>query len=301
MATAKTTGRKPKAPRVGLGWAGGFDGKGYEINALKARLEKLPSPGWVRLIVIHNTATPDMKRTAQIGPSRYVKNVASYYRDKLGWSSGPHYFVADSQPDALVFEGTPITSRGTHSPCWNGNSIGIEMCANFVRGVDDDDTGGGLRIKDTTCQLAAALLYKLGLPANNDTVKLHKEDRCTTHDCPGKDIEKPDMLVRIRQYLADMAPAGEHDTKEKDPLTPAKRGVVNADGLILRAGSGLANSVVAVLSKGTGVEILNSAQNAVTTWLYVKVPSRKKKGWLSGRYVEVDGKPVPQPIADQSE
>ena len=69
-----TTGRKPRSSSVARGWAGGFDGKGYEINALKARLEKLPSPGWARRIVIHNTATPDMKRTAQIGPSRYVKN-----------------------------------------------------------------------------------------------------------------------------------------------------------------------------------------------------------------------------------
>jgi hypothetical protein len=181
-------------------------------------------------------------------------------------------------------------------------SIGIEMCANFVPSVDNDDTGGGLRIKDTTCKLAAALLYKLGLPVNNDTVKLHKEDPRTTHDCPGRDIEKPDLLVRIRQHLADMAPAGEHDpeqiptvTKERSPPKAAKRGVVNTDGLNLRAGSGMASPVVTELSKGTEVEILNGAENAVTIWLRVKVPSIKKEGWLSSRYLDIDGKPVPQP------
>jgi hypothetical protein len=243
-----------------------------------------------------------MKRTAQVGPSRQVKILASFYRDKQGWSGGPHYFVADSEPNALVFEGTPITSRGVHSPNWNGMSIGIEMCANFVPGVDNDDTGGGLRIKDTTCKLAAALLYKLGLPANNDTVKLHKEGLGGHDDCPGRNIEKPDLLVRIRQHLADMAPAGEHDpgqiptvTKERSPPKAAKRGVVNTDGLNLRAGSGMASPVVARLSKGTEVEILNSAENAVTIWLRAKVPSIKKEGWLSSRYLDIDGKPVPQP------
>jgi N-acetylmuramoyl-L-alanine amidase CwlA len=297
---ATTKGRKSNASSVRRSWAGGFDGKGYDINTLRARLEKMPSPAWVQRIVIHNTATPDMKRTAQIGPSRYVKNVASYYRDTLGWSSGPHYFVADSQPDVLIFEGTPLTSRGTHSPSWNGNSIGIEMCANFIPGVDDDDSGGGLRIKETTCKLAAALLYKLGLSVDNDTVKLHKEDPKTTHDCPGRDIEKPDILALISRYLADMAPAGEHvpgqipvDTKTAKLTSPSKSGEVKTERLNLRAGSGMAQPVVAVLAKGTKVEILNSAETAVSTWLRVKAPSVKKKGWLSGRYVDVDGKPAP--------
>jgi hypothetical protein len=306
MATKATATKATKA------WSGGFDGKAYTINEMRAKLAKLPAIVWARRVVLHNTGVPDMKRTAEIGASKYVKNAGNYYRyaqyDKTGkrtkgpWSGGPHYFVAYAEPEPLLFEGTPVTTPGVHSPSWNGFAIGIEMCADFAK--DDPNSGPGLAVKDTACKLIAALLNKLGLPANDDTLKLHKEDPGTDHDCPGKRIDKSDVVSRVRAYLADQAPAGEHDptsiaeaakAPEAKSGPKAKIAFSNTEGLNLRAASGMSGPVLAVLDENTKLEINADANTGVTTWLYVNVPSIGKQGWVSSRFVDVDGRPFDQP------
>jgi hypothetical protein len=299
-----------KAATAAKGWSGGFDGKPYTITEMRAKLAKLPPIVWARRVVLHNTGMPDMKRTAEIGASKYVKNVANYFKnpqyDKKGkrlkgpWSGGPHFFVAQAEPEPLLFEGTPVTVPGVHSPSWNGFAVGIEMCADFDK--DDANLGAGLAVKDTACKLIAALLNKLGLPANDDTIKLHKEDPGTDHACPGRSVDKNDIVSRVRDYLADQAPAGEHDPYLMAAATKVERakpdliiGASMVDELNLRAASGMAGAVLAVLAKDTPVEIEAEADNAVTKWLYVNVPSLRKKGWVSSRFITVGGQSVAQP------
>ncbi|HEY6019722.1 MAG TPA: phage tail tip lysozyme, partial [Candidatus Paceibacterota bacterium] len=49
--------------------------------------------------------------------------------------------------------------------------------------------------------VTAELLIWMGWPADNEHIKLHKEGK-TTHDCPGRLIEKPWFIEQVRLALA---------------------------------------------------------------------------------------------------
>lgn len=146
------------------------------------------------------------------------------------------------------------------------------MMADFSLGHDDDDAGKGLAEKNTACAMIAAILRHHGLPPTNDTVKLHKEDHATTHDCPGKDVEKPDILARVQAYYDALGTPGEHIAIPS--TVPAEPGaetgyVVSTDGLNLRSAPGMAGSIAAVLNVGQVVKVWSKAKNAATTWAHI--------------------------------
>jgi hypothetical protein len=288
-------------------WAGGFNTPGMSLDEIRDEIAVNGVPMWWDGITLHNTGVPDIDRAMQIGVEKYVHNIAGWYKAK--WSAAPHGFVGIDKgaKEPIIVKGTPWDKRGVHSPSFNGSKLGFEMVANFAPGDDDDDAGPGLLVKDAMAKLFAALFYARGIPANNSTLKFHKEDPRTDHDCPGRDVEKADFLYRVQTYLADHAPAGDHDPSTDTTAPPPKPvkigdGIVNTPDLNLRSTSGMAGIVIAVLAKGTKVEIFGKAQNGVTTWLKVKVASSGKEGWVSGRYVTPDdGKPVAHPLTPPQE
>jgi GH24 family phage-related lysozyme (muramidase) len=280
---------------MGMAWKGGFTGEHFSVEAFKDYVEQLPLTWRPKGIVIHNTDAPNLAqaRATKGGFPQRVRNIAPHYKNQ-GWSSGPHLFVFE---DRNIYTGTPLKEKGTHSPSWNGTYWGLEMVADFDIGQDDDDAGPGLAVKEATCWAVAILLDKLGLPANNDTVKLHKEDPRTTHRCPGADIVKADMLERIATYLEDLSPAGDHGDVDTPPAKP-RPGVVNTNELNLRDTPGMAGKVVVPggLAKGTKLLIYSSAKNGVTEWFRVTVPMTTLEGWVAARYVnEPSEVPVPTP------
>lgn len=257
-------------------------------DALRSYVMSVDFSRWrPSLIVWHNTAAPTLsqwKKSAEAdraagrvpGITR-INNLQTYYRDQRGWSSGPHAFVADD--GVWIF--TSLNVKGTHSPSWNGMSIGIEMIGDFD--VEDDETGAGLLVRKNTVALTAILCEKLGLdPAV--CVRLHKEDPRTTHDCPGKNIsrDKNDMIGEVREFMGH---AGEHvDERSNDARRAGKVDVPPHDWLNMRNKASMAGAVVAKLPPETPVLIFNDDNNGGTKWLHVS--SLGFKGWVAARYVK---------------
>ena len=260
-----------------------IDGRHVNRAELQAIIDKLPPTTWASGMVLHNTAAPSLAQRPQGLTDQHMENLLKYFRDDRGWSSGPHAFIDDQASPYHLF--TRFTDKGTHSPSWNGTKIGIEMLGDFSR--EDDDSGRGLKVKLATVALFGMLHTKYGW--DPQSIKLHKEDPRTTHDCPGKDIDKAEFISLVEQYMGH---AGEHppvlQTEPKPvPTTPPKIGTVNVpahDTLNMRENSSASSPLILSLPLGQKVTILSEAMNGPTRWL--NVATSGKTGWVAARYVK---------------
>src|SRR3990167_11168641 len=120
-----------------MAWKSGFSGVGFSRAEFKSWLAKQKKPTFAKFLPVHNPAAPYIK--PPVLPSTRIKNLANYYKNDKGWSSGPHFFVIFDK----VYGGTPPSETGTHSPRWNGISLGIECEGDFRTGKHDPTTGDG--------------------------------------------------------------------------------------------------------------------------------------------------------------
>lgn len=259
-------------------WRGGFEGglahgvPAANIEEFKEWLqEQIQFPG-LRLIAFHNSWRPDMAMTDATpgGYDQRQRNIAVGYK-RNGWRGGPAFNV---YPDGTIRGGTPWGFYGVHTPSWNDFGIGIEGMADFDH--DDDDAGRGLVIKNTICEMIAAILRHQNLPVTDITVKLHRDDPHTTHHgCPGHDIEKADILARVMTYYNALGTPGEHDHEVEipDALEPMKSDPKSysstVDGLNLRSSGGMNGKIVTTLAKGQVVRVWSTSKNASTVWAHV--------------------------------
>jgi len=147
-----------------------------------------------RRIVMHNTASPSLAQRPNGLMRQHIENLESYYR-KMGWSAGPHLFI----DDLGIWVFTPLTTAGVHSPSFNSTAIGIEMLGDFAR--ESTRTGRGARVVHNAVMVAASLCHRLTI--DSSTILLHKEDRKTTHDCPGKNFNKDDFIRRVHDLIVE--------------------------------------------------------------------------------------------------
>lgn len=265
-----------------------IDGRGLNVaNAVK-HVQGLKFGAWrPSFIVLHNTGNPALYPLANHGSwqrsttppkVRVNENLVDYYKNprpgKGAWNSGPHVFVADD----LIWLFTPFTTQGTHSPSWNGLSWGIELVGDYDK--EAFDSGPGAKVRDNAVALLAALHSKAGI--NPETLRLHKEDKLTTHDCPGKNVKKADVIRRVQEYMGH---AGEHTVEDEAMIVPPQPrvGVTNTNGLNLRVGPSASSNVLSVLDKGIRLAVLGEAMNGTTKWLRVKA---HKEGWVAARFVD---------------
>ncbi len=138
-----------------------------------------------------------------------------------GWA-GPHLFIFNDEP--CIGLGCPLQLTGIGSPGFNATAWHLECVAAFDPGVDDDDAGKGFVIKDTACFCIAVLMRKQGWDADDLwRIKFHKEDPRTTHKtCPGSDLEKPDVIARVRAYLDNLEEVGEHEPQQETFKRPRR-------------------------------------------------------------------------------
>jgi len=154
-------------------------------------------------IVLHNTAVPALKDRPNGFNAQSMKDFVSYYRDEQKWSAGPHLFVDDS--NIWVF--TPLTTPGVHSPSWNNVSLGVEMLGNYD--TDAFASGRGLQVRKNAGAAMATLCSVLGFQPGPTIIRLHKEDKLTTHKCPGKNVIKQKVIDEVNALILDRHP-GEH-------------------------------------------------------------------------------------------
>lgn len=144
-------------------------------------------------IVLHNTATPNLGQRPNGFTQKHMENFVAFYRDQQGWSAGPHLFIDDRK----IWAFTPLNMSGIHSPSWNKTALGIEMLGNYA--VDSFKTGRGLGVRQNAVAAMATLCAVLGFdPA---TIKLHKEDTQTTHNCPGKNVIKAEVVSEVQALM----------------------------------------------------------------------------------------------------
>lgn len=245
---------------------------------------------------LHNTGAPSLAqyqaRRATHGRADRFINLQRYFRDDNGWQSAPHFFC-DELTDG-IYPFTPINQSGTHSPSWNGTKFAVEMFGDFAR--EDDDRGDGFKVKMNAVAIFAILYARLGL--DPDGIVLHKEDKRTNHDCPGKDVTKDDFIERVKEYMgsagdhSDVGPPLEYVPPAPKPLSEARESavspVVGNEGLNLRSGSTAAASVITVLRAGQKVAVFKTAMNGKTPWSYIwlRGPDGKEHtGWVASRYL----------------
>lgn len=152
-------------------------------------------------IVLHNTAVPPLAQRPEGLTQQHIQALESFYRDKQKWSAGPHLFVDDKQ----IWVFTPLTVSGVHSPSYNKLALGVEMLGDFEK--EKFDSGRGLKARNNAVAALATLSAILGLDPTH--MKLHKEDPVTTHNCPGKNVRKLEVIQEV-QDLMHKRHGGEH-------------------------------------------------------------------------------------------
>jgi hypothetical protein len=176
----------------------GIVGKGFKPQAFATYASSLTFATWrPQFVVLHNTAVPTFAEWHSVPGEQRMKNLERFYRDTQHWSAGPHLFVADD----LIWAFTPLPTAGVHSPSWNSMSWGVEMVGDYnVEPFSE-------LVRNNAVSALATLHALLGLDPH--MLRLHKEDPKTTHDCPGKHVEKADIIQRVLDTLAQQH-TGEH-------------------------------------------------------------------------------------------
>lgn len=280
-------------------------GKFRTPEEFRAYVETVDFSQWKPIgIVIHNTAEPNLRRWHEVPRERWMRNLESYYKG-LGWNGGPHLFVDDG--DDGIGEFNVINKRGTHSPSFNAQWIGIEHVGDYAK--EDDDAGPGLRVKNNGIAAMAILCAKLGIDPLTH-IKLHKEDPRTDHDCPGKDMAE-DKAGTIQAVIEYMGHGGDHGPNwghvvdppavAPGPTPPAPLIAFNlvstTDGLNLRTSSSQGSKSIGLIAKNALLgEIGPPVMNGNTKWLHVRVEQPvdpMPEGWVSARFTTPFGTPMP--------
>jgi hypothetical protein len=175
-------------------------GRSFKVKDFADYVGALSFTDWrPQFVVLHNTSRPRLSQWHSKPGEQRMLNLQSYYRDEKKWSAGPHLFVADD----LIWVFTPLTTSGIHSPSWNGISWGVEMVGDYE--IEQFDP----RVRDNTVQALSILHTWRGI--DPDTLRFHKEDPKTGHkNCPGKHVDKNEIIRRVHQQIAKFVGKGEH-------------------------------------------------------------------------------------------
>lgn len=191
-------------PTIKSSWKG-IVARGFSINDFDDYCHEVQWTAWrPSFIVIHNTAKPSLEHRPKGFSKQNMKDLEVYYRDTQKWKGGPHLFIDDKQ----IWVFTPLNVSGTHSPSWNKVSLGVEMLGNYE--TESFSRGRGLKVRENTVAALATLSAILGIEAS--TIKIHREDPLTTHACPGKNVQKLEIIQEVHDLLI-LRHAGEHPIK----------------------------------------------------------------------------------------
>jgi hypothetical protein len=146
-----------------------------------------------KFVVLHNSAEPNLRQWSHGQGDAYerqrILNLNSYYRNSEHWHSGPHLFISPNK----IWNACDLQADGVHASCYNHESIGVEMIGDY--GDEAFDSGAGAKVRDLAV-VALAILHK-ALQLAPETLRFHKECVRDRHDCPGKNVDKADMVGRV--------------------------------------------------------------------------------------------------------
>lgn len=188
----------------------GFEnvGKVWTPAQLRDYLATIQKPAWCRAITLHHTGIPSLEQRPVGFNEQHIRNMASYYRDKLGWSAGPHLFIDDDQCWGM----TDFRQYGIHAKSYNAFSIGIEVLGNYD--VEPPNVGRGLNCWKTAAAAAKVILEWIGRePLIRDTVYFHRHEPDAGKDCPGKKVLESWAIDMIKAAAKPQPRASAHPTR----------------------------------------------------------------------------------------
>jgi Bacterial SH3 domain/N-acetylmuramoyl-L-alanine amidase len=254
-----------------------FDGKPYTREQFAAYVGTLRwrADRWKPLgITLHNTASPTLAQWVEEGERHgaRIRNLQSYYENNLGWHAGPHLFISRNFINGF----SNILKPGVHSRCYNPTHIGIEMVGDY--NSEEFDSGDGSLVRDNAV-FAMAHLYR-ALKLKPSGLVFHKECRRDNHDCPGRNVQKADVIRRVVDCIRTLDGVDE-------PPQPETGEVASSDGTLnLRASAGVQSTIISILRNGDKVDLLDETVVGSTKWLYVRAEDGQT-GWAAARYVEI--------------
>src|SRR4029077_17926335 len=238
-------------------------------------------------MVLHNTASPTLEQWWHGGPSpeQRMKNLRNYYEDDMGWSAGPHAFI----DGVSIWVFTDFNVKGVHSPSWNGTRLGIEMVGDYD--TESDESGIGADVMALTVALFGECHSYFGWEPSNESIKLHKEDPSTDHDCPGKNVVKAEFIDDVTEYMGE---GGDDHHRPQPARIGVVAGIAAGDMLNIRAAASSSAPIIGEAENGDELLVIDEVYNGSTRWLRIQVGKQAGKavamfGWVSAAYVEIDG------------
>jgi len=148
-------------------------GKIFSAEKLENYITKKKISRKINKIILHHTFdTISQWKKGEVSLVYYKKMY-----EKMGWVSGPHFFVA---PEGIWLF-TDVGIQGTHANDGNKGSIGIEMVGRYDKNLPSG------KIWKNTKSLLKALLNKFNLKVKD--IHFHREYN-KQKACPGKTITK---------------------------------------------------------------------------------------------------------------
>lgn len=259
--------------------------------AFLAYLDTIRFGAWrPRFVTMHHTGGPSLatwksyahgNRKVPITDAQWMKNLAGYYGNELGWSAGPHFFFT---PDNFCVLSLP-DRRGVHAVSFNATSWGVECVGDF-----DSETFAP-ELAQRYAEGLACLHVALGISPdpyafNARGLHFHRDDPKTTKTCPGLKVDKAAMVALIKAQMERLTGMGAHDDDDPPPLvSPARRkGIVaEVDFLSVRDEPSAKSPETRRLQRGAAIEIVGDAMNGATRWY--KIASPDGGDFVAARYV----------------
>jgi hypothetical protein len=251
---------------------------------------KFETPWRPRYVTMHHTGGPSLAqwktyahgtRKVPITYAQWMKNLASYYGNELGWSAGPHFFFT---PDNFCVLSLP-DRKGVHAVSFNAESWGVECVGDFDSEPFTD------ALANRYAEGFACLFTALGLAPGPYAYRqrglhFHRDDPKTNKTCPGTKVTKDGMIALISSHIVQLNDAGSHDDDDPPPVVVPKTrtGTVNVaigDFLNVRDEPTGKSPVTRVLHRGDTVEITGDAmgiqRGGASGGGWAPLP-----GWMSG-------------------
>lgn len=241
-----------------------------------------------KFITAHHTGLPTLKnwndwqtRNAPVSDEQWLRNLAHYYGNTLGWSAGPHFFFTPKHYCVL----SDPTKRGVHAVSFNAVSWGVEMVGNFDT---EEMTPATWYIDGLACLHIALGQSPKPFQRGAFGLHFHRDDPKTSKTCPGKKIIKADLINLIDDAMASMtgveAPAEIMAAQSYN--VPARTGVTNTPGdtLNVRIEPSGKSPIIGALEHGSEVLIHGYVWNGSTLWHRIKTDGRDS--YIAGKFVK---------------
>jgi hypothetical protein len=158
-----------------------------QIDEFRDHVREHPSWKGCKGITFHHSYEPSLSQRLNGLTDQHIINIRDYYRDRLGWSAGPHLFADDRRIMCM----TPLSEKGVHAKSFNSTHVGIEVLGNYD--TENPFSGRGARCWENAALAASIIMAENSLESYN----FHRDDPKTDKSCPGKRVTK----AMIHEFL----------------------------------------------------------------------------------------------------